>query len=166
MNSQTLISRARLEHAEALLREALARDFDGNTSSLARSLARMLVHVVNIHRAVSSAPEAYGNAAKRLGDFAATLERMALARPEAAPRLERAAAAMRAARTEMHKLAGAADLPPATEIPPGRSSEMAVGAAAQMPLAAATEMPLGVRAEMPLGAAPDGAAAPTPSPRA
>jgi hypothetical protein len=158
MNSQTLISRARLEHAEALLREALARDFDGNTSSLARSLARMLVHVVDIHRAVSSAPEAYANAAKRLGDFAATLERMALARPEAAPRLERAAAAMRAARTEMHKLAGAADLAPATEIPPGRSSEMPVGAAA--------EMPLGARAEMPLGAAPEGAAAPTPSARA
>lgn len=113
MNSQTLISRGRLEHVEALLRDVIARDFAGdaqvthertnerNTKGDAGALGRILVHIVNIHQSVSTSQDGHSNAAKRLGDFAVTMDRMASGKPESAQRLMRLAEALRAARSGM-----------------------------------------------------------------
>jgi hypothetical protein len=105
MNSQILSSRADLEHAEALLREVLVRDFESNSTGDAGSLARMLVHVVNIHHAVSTSPERLSNAAKRLGDFAVVTARMTTRNPDAAPNLNRLAHALRTASERLTELA-------------------------------------------------------------
>src|SRR6185295_12139287 len=101
MNSQNLQSRARLEQVEALLRDVLLNDFDGESRGEGGSLGRMLVHVVNIHHAVSLTPEGHENAAKRLGDFARTMERLTARKPESAARLARLAEVMRAASSEL-----------------------------------------------------------------
>ncbi len=101
MNSQTMVSRGRLEHVEALLRDVLARDFEGDTKGDAGSLGRILVHIVNIHHRVSTVPDGHSNAAKRLGDFAVTMDRMASGKPRSAQRLTRLAAALRVARAGM-----------------------------------------------------------------
>ena len=105
MNSQTLTSRADLEHAETLLREVLVRDFAPNAKGDAGSLTRMLVHIVNIHHAVATSPERHTNAAKRLGDFAVVTTRMTRRNPEAAPKLNRLAHALRTASRRLTELA-------------------------------------------------------------
>lgn len=97
MNSQTSLSRADLEHAEALLREVLVEDFERDAKTDAGSLQRMLVHLVNMNVAVSTSPEQHANAAKRLGDFAVTTTRMTARHPDAAPRLNRLTHALRTA---------------------------------------------------------------------
>jgi hypothetical protein len=105
MNSQTSLSRADLEHAEALLREILVEDFEREAKTDAGSLQRMLVHLVNMHVAVTTSPELQANAAKRLGDFAVTTTRMTVRNPEVAPKLNRLSHALR---TASERLAGAA----------------------------------------------------------
>jgi hypothetical protein len=69
-----------LEQAEAQLRDIFQRHLP-NAPAEAGSLGRMLTHVVNIRRAVHESPEVHANAAKRLGDFALTVERMAKRAP-------------------------------------------------------------------------------------
>jgi hypothetical protein len=96
MNSQTLSSRADLEFAEATLRQVLAGPFQ-DAKSDAMSLQRMLVHLVNMHQAISMSPERHLNVAKRLGDFATTVARMASRNPEAAPMLTKLSETLRAA---------------------------------------------------------------------
>lgn len=107
MNSQTLSSRADLEHAEAVLREVLVADREQPDKRDAGSLGRMLVHIVNIHQAVGSSPERHSNAAKRLGDFAMTTTRMIERNPESAPKLNRLTLALRTASERLALLAGA-----------------------------------------------------------
>jgi len=55
----------------------------------ARSLGRMLVHLVNMHEAICTSSESHANVAKRLGDFALTTTRMANRNPQAATKLKR-----------------------------------------------------------------------------
>jgi len=95
MNSQTLSSRADLEFAEATLRQVLVGQIqDAKTDAM--SLQRMLVHLVNMHRALSMSPECHTNVAKRLGDFATTAARMASRNPEAASMLTKLSEILRA----------------------------------------------------------------------
>jgi hypothetical protein len=94
MNSQTLSSRADLEFAEATLREVLISEFKQEAKADAESLDRMLVHIVNMHEAISNSPERHANVAKRLGDFAVTTNRMAGRHPDAAPKLTRLSQAL------------------------------------------------------------------------
>lgn len=94
MNSQISISRSRLEHAEALLRELLSEDFEGEQKGEAGTLNRMLVHIVNMHQAVSTSAGNEANVAKRLGDFAKSMSRVTPPKPESAAKLERLADAL------------------------------------------------------------------------
>jgi hypothetical protein len=96
MNSQTLTSRADLEFAEATLRQALVGKFQ-DAKADAMSLQRMLVHLVNMHQAISLYPDLHANVAKRLGDFAVTAARMASRNPDAAPLLTKLSEILRAA---------------------------------------------------------------------
>ena len=89
MNSQTLSSRAELEFAEVALRDVLIGEFAEEAKSDAKSLSRMLVHLVNMHEAVCISPERHANVAKRLGDFAGMTSRMANRNPAAASKLTR-----------------------------------------------------------------------------
>jgi hypothetical protein len=91
-----MTSRARLEQVEALLRELMTRDFEHDPAN-SGSLGRMLVHIVNIHRSVSLPADDHSNAAKRLGDFALTMDRLKARKPESAIRLARVAEVLRAA---------------------------------------------------------------------
>jgi|SRR5690349_3280813 len=97
VNSQTSTTRAELELAEVALRDILRGDFTANSRSDATSLGRILVHVVNMHQAISISPERHANVAKRLGDFAVSTSKMASRNPEAAPQLERLSGFFRAA---------------------------------------------------------------------
>ena len=94
MNSQTLSSRADLEFAEAALRDVLISEFKQEAKADAESLDRMLVHIVNMHEAISNSPERHANVAKRLGDFAVTTNRMAGRNPVAASKLTRLSQAL------------------------------------------------------------------------
>jgi hypothetical protein len=97
MNSQTLSSRADLEIAEVALRDLLVEDFNQETKGDVTSLNRMLVHLVNMHEALSTSPDRHINVAKRLGDFALTTTKIAGRHPQAAFKLTRLSAALRAA---------------------------------------------------------------------
>lgn len=97
MNSQTSTSRAELEHAEATLRQILRDDVLSSARSDATSLSRILVHVVNMHQAISLSPERHANVAKRLDDFAASTSKMASRNPAAAPKLSELSNSFRAA---------------------------------------------------------------------
>jgi hypothetical protein len=97
MNSQVSTSRARLEQAEALLRDALAHDFAGDTQGDAASLNRILVHMVNMQRAISGPPDAHVNVAKRLADFGQVMTRLNKRRPSASDRLARLSEALKLA---------------------------------------------------------------------
>ena len=110
MNSQTMSSRADLEFAEAALREVLIGEFKQDASADARSLDRMLVHIVNMHEAISTSPERHANVAKRLGDFAITTTRMASRNPDVASKLTRLSQALGAASSRLN--------PPKTESTP------------------------------------------------
>jgi hypothetical protein len=99
MDSRTSISRGRLEHAEALLREVLIRDYDSAPTGDAGSLGRILIHIVNMHRAVSTSTDAHQNVAKRLGDFAQVLGRVKPPTAGSAARLTRLAGALQSARS-------------------------------------------------------------------
>ena len=101
MNSQTLSSRADLEFAEAALRDILVEDFRRDARSDAMSLDRMLVHLVNMHEAIHTAPEQLANVAKRLGDFAVTTTKMASRHPDAASKLTRLSRALDAASSRL-----------------------------------------------------------------
>jgi len=94
MNSQALSSQADLEFAENALREVLLEEFKDESRPDAKSLGRMLVHLVNMRETIGTSPEVSTNVAKRLGDFAATTTRMADRNPEAAPKLMRLAQAL------------------------------------------------------------------------
>jgi len=107
MHSQTLSSRSDLEHAEALLREVLVDDFERDAKADAGSLSRMLVHLVNMHQALSVSTDDQANVAKRLGDFAVNTTRMSTRNPEAAPKLDRLAHALRTASTRLAETATA-----------------------------------------------------------
>ena len=98
MDTRIAISRARLEHAEALLREVLVSDFETAQPAEAGSLGRMLVHLVNMNQAVSTSPEGHANVAKRLGDFATTTSRITVPDPDSAARLARLVAALKSAK--------------------------------------------------------------------
>ncbi|HTU66172.1 MAG TPA: hypothetical protein VMF52_09490 [Steroidobacteraceae bacterium] len=98
MNSQTSVSRSRLEHAEALLREILVEDFAGDNKGDAGTLNRMLVHLTNMHQAVSLSPDDEANVAKRLGDFAKSMSRVTPPKPGSVARLNRLAEALESAR--------------------------------------------------------------------
>ena len=108
MNSRTSISRAQLEHAEALLRDVLLADFQRDAKSDAVSLGRMLIHIVNIHRAVSIYTDRHANAAKRLGDFAAATSRMTARYPASATKLARLVKCFRAASVGLTGVPGSA----------------------------------------------------------
>ncbi len=97
MNSQTSTTRAELELAEVALRDILRGDFTTTAKSDATSLSRILVHVVNMHQAISISPERHATVAKRLGDFAVSTSKMASRNPEAAPKLEQLSGFFRAA---------------------------------------------------------------------
>src|SRR5690349_14780600 len=96
MNTQLMMSRSKLEHAEALLREVLRQDVT-EVRGDAASLDRILVHIVNINQAVSLSEENHANAAKRLQDFAVTSTRMSQRNPAAAAELIQLADVLRAA---------------------------------------------------------------------
>ena len=98
MNSQVTISRSRLEHAEALLREVLIKDYDDERTGEAGSLGRILVHIVNMQQAVSTSSEGHVNVAKRLGDFAQIMTRVNPPNPDSAARLTRLADALESAK--------------------------------------------------------------------
>jgi hypothetical protein len=98
MNSRVSISRARLQQAEALLREVLVHDFETAQPAEAGSLGRMLVHIVNMNRAVSMSTDGYANVAKRLGDFANTTSRITVPDADSAARLARLVAALKLAK--------------------------------------------------------------------
>jgi hypothetical protein len=98
MDSRISISRSRLEHAEALLRELLDPEFVDSQPSEAGSLGRMLVHLVNMNHAVSTSTDGYANVAKRLGDFANTTSRITVPDEDAAARLARLVAALKSAK--------------------------------------------------------------------
>src|SRR6187200_2663074 len=89
MNSQTASSRAELEFAEVALRDILSREFAADAKGDARSLSRMLVHLVNMHEAICISPDRHANVAKRLGDFAGMTSRMASRHPVVASKLTR-----------------------------------------------------------------------------
>jgi len=89
MTSQALSSRADLEFAESALRDVLVGEFKEEAMPDARSLGRMLVHLVNMHEAICTSSESHANVAKRLGDFALTTTRMANRNPQAATKLKR-----------------------------------------------------------------------------
>ena len=96
MNSQTCLTRAELELAELRLRDILVEEFRKNAKADARSLDRILIHVVNMNEAISTAPESHVNVAKRLDDFAAMTSRMAGRNPASASKLTRLSEALRA----------------------------------------------------------------------
>jgi hypothetical protein len=120
MDSRIAISRARLEHAEALLREVLVRDFENSQPAQAGSLGRMLVHIVNMNRAVSTSTDGHANVAKRLGDFANTTSRITVPDADAAARLERLVAALKSAKEglEESEAAPEGEAAPANEAAP------------------------------------------------
>jgi uncharacterized damage-inducible protein DinB len=97
MNSQTSVSRSDVEHAEALIRALIAGDFGTRAAADAKSLARMLVHLVRIQTAISASPERHANAAKRLQDFSVVTWRMTARNPDAAEDLTRITHALRTA---------------------------------------------------------------------
>jgi hypothetical protein len=103
MNSRTSISRSRLEHAEALLREVLVRDFEDAKVPEAGSLGRMLVHLVNMNHAVSTSDEGHANVAKRLGDFANTTSRITVPDADSAARLARLVEALKSAKAGLEE---------------------------------------------------------------
>jgi hypothetical protein len=98
MDSRIAISRARLDQAEALLREVLVRDFEESQPAQAGSLGRMLVHLVNMNQAVSTSTDGHANVAKRLGDFATATSRIRVPDADSAARLERLVAALKLAK--------------------------------------------------------------------
>jgi hypothetical protein len=70
-------SQESLEQARILLRELIDRlQADAQSGQAPTSLLRLLVHIANIQRAVELSSEDFGNAVKRLRDFANTIERM------------------------------------------------------------------------------------------
>ncbi|MEJ0085658.1 MAG: hypothetical protein WDO72_08250 [Pseudomonadota bacterium] len=75
------------------------RDFDAEPRGDAGSLGRILIHIVNMHRAVSTSTDEPGNVAKRLGDFAQVLGRMKPPNADSAARFTRLAGALQAARS-------------------------------------------------------------------
>jgi len=83
--------------AEVALRELLRSEFTESAKSDAASLGRILVHVVNMHEAISISPERHANVAKRLSDFALSTSKMASRHPEAAPKLAQLSESFRAA---------------------------------------------------------------------
>ena len=97
MNSQTSTTRAELELAEVTLRDILRDEAMASARSDTTSLSRILVHVVNMHQAISISPERHANVAKRLDDFALSASKMASRNPEAAPKLSKLSNAFRAA---------------------------------------------------------------------
>jgi hypothetical protein len=99
MDSRIAISRSRLDHAEALLREVLVRDFDGTRPAEGGSLGRMLIHIVNMNRAVSLSEGGHENVAKRLGDFAVTTSKITVPDSDSAERLARLVAALKLAKS-------------------------------------------------------------------
>jgi hypothetical protein len=103
MDANTTISRARLEYAEALLREVLDRDFEGERSGSGGSLGRILIHLVNMNRAVSTSAEDHANVAKRLGDFALTTARITVPNPDSAARLTRLVDALNSAKAGLEE---------------------------------------------------------------
>ena len=108
MDSQLMSSRADLEIAEAALRDVLVEEFQDEAKPEAKSLGRMLVHLVNMHEAIGTSPERHANVAKRLSDFAITTTRMANRSPEAAPKLKRLAQALDTASSRLGQSVAAA----------------------------------------------------------
>jgi len=88
MNQQLHTPQPDLQAAEAAMRDVL-RDPNSIAAPDGASLGRMLGHVVNMQEAVNSSPDSHANVAKRLGDFALTVTRMADRHPDAAPELSR-----------------------------------------------------------------------------
>ena len=113
MNAQTTSSRADLEFAEAALRAAQGEEFRKGTD--ASALGSMLVHLVNMHEAISTSPERHANVAKRLGDFAAATSKMAGRNPEAAAKLTRLTEALLTASTHVSQIAGSKPEEPAAQ---------------------------------------------------
>lgn len=107
MNSQSLVCRTHLEHAEALLREVVLCNFE-NASGDAKSLDGIRVHIQNIQQAISASDEVHVNAAKRLGDFAVTTSRILARNPGCTPQLTEICKTLRAAESGIQSLVIAA----------------------------------------------------------
>jgi hypothetical protein len=101
-----------LDRAGAQLRDICEQHGQLGESLDTGSLSRMIAHIENINRAVCTSTRDHANAAKRLTDFAVTLDRIARHSPptaeELAQRLESVAHSLKATGAE---LAGANELP-------------------------------------------------------
>jgi hypothetical protein len=117
MNSQASVSRADLEFAEVILRGMLEEEeFREEAKADAGSLDRMLVHLVNMNGVIGSSPDQHPNAAKRLGDFAATTARMADRHPDVASKLHKLSGALRIAGERLgESVASGANAEPAAQ---------------------------------------------------
>ena len=95
-----------LELAESQLRDIFQLHLP-NAPMEAGSLGRMLTHVVNIRKSVTASNQDHMNAAKRLGDFGLTLDRMAKraapGQEDVAERMIRLANTLRTAAAELAK---------------------------------------------------------------
>jgi hypothetical protein len=115
MNSELARTPNPVEQARNLLRVVFkyeqSRDPRGTDTG---SLERMLGHLHNIEKSVTSSMEDHVNASKRLRDFAETLERMkerlsSAPHQEQVPQINALVASLRKASTEL----GASGAPPA-----------------------------------------------------
>jgi hypothetical protein len=108
-----------LELAEAQLREICERHEEFETPIDTASLGRMIVHISNINRSVSTSTRDHVNAAKRLTDFAMTLDRIVKQAPPSddglATRINSLAETLKVTGAE---LAGATTIPRWAQSPP------------------------------------------------
>lgn len=109
MQTNTATYQADIDSAQASLRHVLGGEFRESAAVEAGSLARILVHVENIQRAISESPTCHVNAAKRLGDFADITSRMETRFPAWRDSFSAASKALRAASVRLRESVRVAD---------------------------------------------------------
>lgn len=119
MNSQLSSSRAELEFAEVALRDVLTKEFGDEAGADAKSLRRMLVHLVNMQEAICISPEHHANVAKRLADFAAMTSRMVDRNPAAASKMTRLSEMLRAVSSRLRDSVSVVTVTPEPIVPEG-----------------------------------------------
>jgi hypothetical protein len=108
-SSPTPSASADIHNAEETLREVLASGLREEASDSANSLERMLIHLVNMQRAIETTPASFSNVAKRLKDFSATASQMAAKHPVSAGKLEKLSEALRTASSTTLEIARTSD---------------------------------------------------------